>query len=114
MSLIDDARRLHDGDPPSIRGSRSDNVRVCRNCNSPINSHAPNCPWLSMPKIVAVLEAAERTVTVLHRARAALTTLRDVGNHDVLIPDDIDVEAVEALMVDIQALAAALKGEEPS
>jgi hypothetical protein len=71
MSLIDDARKMAADCPNATdRGGRGE----CYYCfggnyaggylsGSPTESefhHAPDCPWLSMPKIVAALEAAER------------------------------------------------------
>ena len=61
MSPLDDARRL-ERDPPV-----TDDL-ACYYCGRPVKNtlarpgepHAPDCLWLSMPKIVTVLAAAER------------------------------------------------------
>lgn len=88
MSLLDDARRLADkldrgGDGPWTSEGRA---MRCLGCDVDLvtSSHASDCPWLSMSKIVAALEAAERFVNA--------KTWRDS-------------DAAEA------ALVAALKGE---
>jgi len=63
MNLMDDARRLaKNGFTPW-----EDSCHLtCDLCGADFAEdgarHAPGCPWLSMPKIVAVLEAAERMV----------------------------------------------------
>jgi hypothetical protein len=57
-----------------------------------------------------MIAAADRVVSILHRAHAALSTLRDVANRDVLTPEDVDVDALESLRADIEALTAALEG----
>lgn len=61
MSLLDDARRLE-------KPHYSD----CHYCGT-INpgAHAEGCPMLSLPKIVAVLEAAERVMQGSERNRAS-------------------------------------------
>jgi hypothetical protein len=63
MSLLDDARQLVITEPtyvhPEVVG------RICRYCRGESDGegrnfrHEPKCPWLSMPKIVAALEAAQ-------------------------------------------------------
>lgn len=60
MTLLEDARHLAADDPECAN-------RLCHHCGSPGKpirgreiQHTPDCPWLSMPKIVAALEAAER------------------------------------------------------
>jgi hypothetical protein len=68
VSLLDDARKLAD-EPPVTQDQTGeghcaycygdyyivDGAKVTR---SDQIQHEPDCPWLSMPKIVAVLEAA--------------------------------------------------------
>lgn len=58
MTLLDDARRMAEY-APSVdeRG-----VFWCGYCHESENAHAPDCPWLQMPRIVAALEAVERFV----------------------------------------------------
>jgi hypothetical protein len=61
VSLLDDARRL---DALRVRQRRM----ICVACKQPFadgeRGHAPDCPLLSMPKVVAALEAAERLASV--------------------------------------------------
>ncbi len=53
--LLDAARRLAEY-PPSYD---SRGHMLCGYCHEDEHVHAPDCPWLSLPKIVAALEAAE-------------------------------------------------------
>lgn len=57
MSILDDARRLAATDPwyENERAGTS----FCIACGM-YESHADDCPWLALPRIVAALEAAER------------------------------------------------------
>jgi hypothetical protein len=62
MSLLDDARRLaaHDlRDHDDIGG-----YGFCPLCER-TEGHRPDCPWLRLPRIVAVVEAAERVVNAV-------------------------------------------------
>ena len=65
MNLLDDARRLLTH-RPILGGSRLRSAPDgrCYYCgeNWKQEPHAPGCPWLSLPKIVAVLEAADAIV----------------------------------------------------
>ena len=59
MSVLDDARRIAEAGAPEYGGD-------CVLCRQRIDGdayegHAPDCPWLSLPRIVAALEA-ERSV----------------------------------------------------
>lgn len=67
MSLLDDAREMAASNGMVCREYHDDHAYVCPlGCAMPNRRddvHAKDCPWLSMPKIVAVLEAAE----VLHQ-----------------------------------------------
>lgn len=58
MSLLDDARQLTEY-PPSYE---SRGHMLCGYCNEDEHAHAPDCPWLAMPKIVAALEASAEVV----------------------------------------------------
>lgn len=58
MSLVDDVKRLAADDPVEADDEQG-YPAFCRLCLS-YKPHAPDCPWLAMPKIVAALEAAER------------------------------------------------------
>lgn len=57
MSVLDDARRLAAVDPwyEHERAGTS----FCIACGA-YESHNPDCPWLSMPRIVAALELIDR------------------------------------------------------
>ena len=65
MSLLDDARRLAEGGPPTYEDM------FCLLCDAqvvafgvnpvyPAGPHRIDCPWPAMPRIVAALEAAGR------------------------------------------------------
>ncbi len=64
MSLVDDARRLEEAEPVNP-------LTRCYWCEefTLTEPHAPDCPWLSLPRILAALEAAERVATVTTRQR---------------------------------------------
>jgi hypothetical protein len=88
MSPLDDARKL----------ARPDIGMHCDFCTgSPESGHFDGCPMLALPRIVAVLEAAER---VLDRR---LPPSKQI----ISLPDDVRLVSTEALY----ALYAALKGE---
>lgn len=76
MSLLDDARRLAETEPVNSRTR-------CHWCDefTLTEPHAPGCPWLAMPKIVVVLEAAERFLAALPEWQGypALRDHSDVG-----------------------------------
>ena len=57
MSLLDDARRLAEKEP--VRGI---DCLYCAAVMVDEYPHEPDCPWLSLPKIVAALEALELSV----------------------------------------------------
>lgn len=78
MSLLDDARRLVNGPCPTYwdvemvgtvgrLGPDQGTVLKCAHCRQKLHEHAPDCPWLSMPKIIAALEAAEQFVDAFDR-----------------------------------------------
>jgi hypothetical protein len=74
VSILDDARRL-----TKIQPLEEDQGRqFCRVCGEEIGGypawegHARDCPWLSMPKIVAALEAADAINAAIIHLRAAL------------------------------------------
>lgn len=93
MSLLDGARRLMAVDPFAHQESESTGTySECVACGGENRQHAPDCPWLSMPKIVAVLEAAEAYVREMEGQGERVDILRRVRTY--------------------QALVAALKGEE--
>lgn len=58
MSLLYDARRIQNGGAIDVNGR-------CYFCGYDLagdDPHAPDCPWRSMPQIMATLEAAERLI----------------------------------------------------
>lgn len=66
MSLIDDARRIEEIDPTyEDDGYVGLGRHVCVFCGTWAPDHGGDCPWLSLPQIVAALEAAEKIVGVL-------------------------------------------------
>jgi hypothetical protein len=61
MSLLDDAKRL--GEIGTIHTHYfygNDNEECIAGCAAWKGEHEPDCPVLALPRIVAVLEAAER------------------------------------------------------
>ena len=65
MSMLDDARKMQ-GRSPWFLGHDASRCFYCNevlSASHPMRGHADDCPWLSMPKIVAALEAAHRVVT---------------------------------------------------
>lgn len=71
MNLLESARRLAEVEPR--RFSEMYATWVCLYCGAiresddpdhPAAEHGTTCAWLSMPRIVAALEAAERVVVV--------------------------------------------------
>lgn len=90
MTPLEAARRMDDPrDCPQEHGE-------CWFCGWNINrigsDHAPDCPWLQMPRIVKALEAAERIVSRSSR-----------DGHVAYVEDE-----------DMEMLEAALKGDEPA
>ena len=67
MSLLDAARKIQVAGPYLLEGSH------CILCDAvivgfahiPATDHAPECPWLSFPKIVVVLEMIEQMLAEL-------------------------------------------------
>ena len=59
MSLLGDARRLPTEEPVLEGSGGYVAYAVCQG-DAVNGDHAPDCPWLSIPKIVAVLEMLDR------------------------------------------------------
>lgn len=59
MGLAEIARRMVEEDV----------TRTCDNFGCLWGGHAPDCPWLALPKIVAALEAMEQ-IAVAHEEQA--------------------------------------------
>ncbi len=105
MTLLDDARRLSVG-PPPLEKFDGEVCHYCRHLMVEIvdnegnflkpQPHHPDCPWLAMPKIVAVLEAAERMV---QEVGDPVTPVEEFGVTE--IPDRL-----------YRPLVAALRGED--
>ena len=65
MGLVEDARTLARRGFTPWEDSCHLTCELCGNDGAGVEGahpHDPTCPWLSMPRIVAVLEAAERMV----------------------------------------------------
>lgn len=76
MSLLDDAQNLVSyGDEPTewVDSAGGPDVEVQLFCGMPVpHGHADDCPWLSLPAIVAALEAANAYIkAVISRRHAA-------------------------------------------
>ena len=67
MSLLGDARRLGKEGPPSIYDTAFCGRCGARRTGDAADGHAPDCPWLAMPKIVAALETYERCLDSMAR-----------------------------------------------
>jgi hypothetical protein len=88
MSLLESVKRSYRAGVPTTE------LDLCWYCGDFLDTHKPDCLWVSMPQIVAVIEAAERLT----------------GNAYVRPGDGISGRfSVE----NINALVAALKGESP-
>ena len=57
MSLLDDARRLTIIDPMIDKWDNEGGHFECFACQGEDSVHAPDCSWLSIPRIVVALEA---------------------------------------------------------
>lgn len=69
MSLLDDARRLtSNADWPFGPTPGGQMPEICMICNG-YHDHRPDCPWLAMPRILVVLEAAEKLAAWGYPAR---------------------------------------------
>jgi hypothetical protein len=60
VRLLYDARRIRDLDPSTGASYWGDQDATCFFCQEWIGKHAESCPWLSMSRVVEVLEAAAR------------------------------------------------------
>ena len=76
---MNDARRIAKSDYPPLLGDAwcwFCNARVVEHLDAPPpKPHKPDCPWLSLPKIVAALERAEATEGRLVYLVSRLTAL---------------------------------------
>lgn len=77
--LIAAARRLADDEQTSLRYVKETdiNMEYCRYCNRDVEAwtgdpidHAPDCPWLALPRIVRALEAARVVAANVDDGRA--------------------------------------------
>lgn len=91
MSLIEDARRLA---AQSVHEPYAgDHCVFCAGRRN-VDDHLPHCPWLSMPRIVAALEAAQAVVDRAFFREDGTYEGRRIGYTDAL-----------------EALVSALRGE---
>ncbi len=113
MSLLDAARRLVELGPPKSCEYNSfdgEHVPIMACCGaSTLGPHLPRCPWLSMPRIVAALEAADAFLMALPewKDKPELRDHDDVtgfGYCPICYESDGHLDACE-----YQALVAALK-----
>lgn len=126
MSLLDDARRLLADRP--IRGGSALKSHPSGRCYYCLGDgygepHAPDCPWLSMSKIVAALEAAEHVETAARRVQGHHpTTIKSGPYHD---PPGAPIEMcmeycstwpceVSTLLDAVDDLSEAIEGKEPA
>ncbi len=84
MSLIDDARRISEAEAPLMGDA------WCWFCRArlvgfesvvPDQPHNQDCPWLSLPRIVAALEAAQSLVDETTIPLDCVTCFRPNGGH---------------------------------
>lgn len=105
MSLIEDAKNLLADTPMATdRGGRGNCHYCCggnyeggyldesRTLPEPIHEH--DCPWLSMPKIVAALEAANGLLQVVDIGE-------NVFSHNCIVSESVQ-EAMQALVAAMQ------------
>jgi hypothetical protein len=69
VSLLGDALRLVESDPGRANSELGEDYWDCPHCSGRFD-HDDDCAWLSMPKIVAVLKAAERVAEALKEDEA--------------------------------------------
>lgn len=71
MTLLDDARRLLDDRPPrggsSLKSHPRGRCYYCLGDYDQREPHEPDCPWLSLPRIVAALEATGALLDAVQR-----------------------------------------------
>ncbi len=60
MTLLDDARQILKGGASGDDECPHCHTYIGMTVSGPNSPHRDDCPWLSMPKILAALEAAER------------------------------------------------------
>lgn len=83
MSLLDAVRRLR---PETYTSETLDAgyQEVCVRCNHRLDQgHAPDCPWLAMPRIVAALEAAERLSAAWEMPKSSIPIPGSMGGSSV-------------------------------
>src|SRR5215211_5102066 len=116
MSLLSDARRLLEelgDDGPRLMWELPSDMSECALCEVEARGHKPDCPWLSMPRIVAALEAAERMAEIDPKVNLWSHSGQDYWCYacDALLsPWDGKGEEPHKQDCPQQALVAALKG----
>jgi hypothetical protein len=85
MSLIDDARRLWREGAPSIYDTAFCGRCGKRRTGESTYDHDPDCPWLAMPRIVAVLEAGEAYVQEMEGQGERVDVLRRVRTYEAFV-----------------------------
>jgi hypothetical protein len=113
MSLLDDARTLFDkldrgGDGPWVDDGPREMICLACGTNIVLERQPPDCPWNSMPRIVAALEAAERLSAAWQMPGASRPIPGSMGGFD--IDWERGKARHEAIRDAEQALGAALKG----
>lgn len=86
MTLIEDARRLEEA---SFRNEHGDCVMCETGAEDCCQRHAHDCPTRSLPRIVAVLEAAE-VVKRAYEQETAVTGLHLLGSPLLAAVDALD------------------------
>lgn len=116
MSILDAARAIRDREPWDV----GEPAPACVFCGGfKMDRHRPDCPWLSMSKIVAALEAAERLVATQGGAEepemgcCGGCTSERCGPADLVFCDGTSGWPKNEHKADCpwQALVAALKGD---
>jgi hypothetical protein len=78
VSLIEDARRIMHAGPPTYGEWQ---CAICQIDGRDRLTHNPECPWRSLPRIVAALEAAQSLVDETTIPLDCVTCFRPNGGH---------------------------------
>lgn len=84
MSLLDDARQMPK-DEPIIEGTGGYVAYAICHGDAVNGVHAPDCPWLSMPKIVAALERLEAMQAAVNRCGEILGSDEVVPTNETVL-----------------------------
>lgn len=126
MSLLDDARELAENCPiETDRGGRGE-CHYCVDGNYedgylsgsptlPDVLHKPDCPWLSMPKIVAALEAIEAVSEPGVSALEVLTMRRQQMTYKAMAEQlGMSLRRVRHVVAVAEARARRMRSQEPT